>query len=179
MSKICGTSFIDEHPRPGVTCTNTLITYAFTHVLMRTRQKNRARVAARDAYTYHIDELPPQSAVGRCFDSSSSLPGSARVQERERETTERGSWRPGQNGTRDKRIRTEIRERGREIGSVSERKSAKGKNEGTRGEDYTEAQRARRRCIENTKVREEEKWRKETSKNRWYKERLEKQERKR
>lgn len=103
----------------------------------------------------------------------------ARECKKERETTERGSWRPGQNGTRDKRIRTEIRERGREIGSVSERKSAKGKNEGTRGEDYTEAQRVRRRCIENTKVREEEKWRKETSKNRWYKERLEKEERKR
>lgn len=103
----------------------------------------------------------------------------ARECKKERETTERGSWRPGQNGTRDKRIRMEIRERGREIGSVSERKSAKGKNEGTRGEDYTEAQRVRRRCIENTKVREEEKWRKETSKNRWYKERLEKEERKR
>lgn len=56
----------------------------------------------------------------------------ARECKKERETTERGSWRPGQNGTRDKRIRTEIRERGREIGSVSERKSAKGKNEGTR-----------------------------------------------
>lgn len=45
------------------------------------------------------------------------------------------SRRPGQSGTRDKRIRMEIRERGREIGRVSERKNAKGEKTGReRGE---------------------------------------------
>lgn len=115
---------------------------------------------ARNAYTYHIDEFPPESAVGRCFGSSSSLSGSmrARGNEREREREREGrnemkSRRSEQNGTRDKRIRMEIRERGREIGRVSERKKCKGEKTGREdgGERRSEAtvQKGRGRCMEN------------------------------
>lgn len=155
MSKICGTSFIDEHPRPGVTCTNTLITYAFTHVLMPTRQKNRARVAARDAYTYHIDEFPPESAVGRCFDSSSSLPGSARVQERERDyregvvatRTERNERQADKDGDKGAWERDRQRER---------TKKCEGKKRGSEGRRLyrgTESQKKTHRKHEGTRRR--------------------------
>ena len=52
VSKICEISFIDEHPRPGLTFTNTSVAYALTYVLTRARRNNLVRVAARDAYTY-------------------------------------------------------------------------------------------------------------------------------
>ena len=65
------------------------------------------------------------------------------MREREREN-EMESRRSGQNGTRDKRIRMEIRERGREIGRVSERKNAKGKKQEENEERDRRKQRYRR-----------------------------------
>lgn len=109
---------------------------------------------ARNAYTYHIDEFPPESAVGRCFGSSSSLSGSVRAwrneRERERERdgvaairTERDEGQADKDGDKGAWERDRSRER---------EKKCKGEKTGReRGERQKEAtvQKGRGRCMEN------------------------------